>query len=160
VKLRAATASDYEAIVRLVPSRDELFLVYPKGRHPFSVSQLKVLADSRLDLTVAVSADEVVGFANLYDLRPGQWVFIGNVVVSPARRGEGLGRILVKHMVALAFEKYTVEEVRISVFGGNTPALLLYSGLGFEPYAIEERQHPSGTRMALIHMRLDKVKAP
>ena len=96
MEVREATAEDYEAIVRLVPTREELFLVYPKGIHPFSVSQIRALADVRNELTVAVHSGEVIGFANLYDLEPGQWAFIGNVVVSRAFRGQGLGRRLLK----------------------------------------------------------------
>lgn len=156
MEVREATAQDYEAIVRLVPTREELFLVYPKGIHPFSVSQIRALADVRNELTVAVHSGEVIGFANLYDLEPGQWAFIGNVVVSRAFRGQGLGRKLVTHMVRMAFEKYGVPEARISVFSENTPALLLYASLGFKPYSIEARKDPAGRRVALVHMSLRK----
>ena len=91
MEIREATIEDFEAIVRLVPSQEELFLVYPKGKHPFSVSQLRALADVRKELTVAVGNGEVIGFANLYDLEPRQWTFIGNVVVGRAFRGQGFG---------------------------------------------------------------------
>jgi ribosomal protein S18 acetylase RimI-like enzyme len=57
-------------------------------------------------------------------------------------------------MVQLAFEKYRVPEVRISVFDSNVPALLLYGTLGFRPYDLEQRIDPEGNRVALIHMRL------
>lgn len=154
MEIREATAEDFEAIVRLVPTREELFLVYPKGKHPFSVSQLRALADVRKELTVVAENAEIIGFANLYDLESHQWAFIGNVVVSRNFRGKGLGRKLVAHMVRVAFEKYDVPEVRISVFNENTPALLLYASLHFKPYSIEARQDPTGKRVALVHMRL------
>lgn len=153
IELREASPRDYEKIVQLVPTEKDLFLVYPKGKHPFSVDQLQALAETRIELTVAVRDGEVLGFANLYDLKPGQWVFIGNVVIAHAHRGEGLGRKLVTHMTTLAFERYGVPEVRISVFSENQPALLLYSSLRFEPYTIEERRDPTGRRVALIHMK-------
>ncbi len=152
--IRPATQEDYKAIVSLVPNREELFLVYPKGKHPFTVSQLQELAESRTELTVAVQEGRVIGFANLYDLQPGKWAFIGNVVIHREFRGSGLGQKLVAHMVQIAFANYQLSEVRISVFNGNTPALLLYDGLGFKPYALEERSDPAGNRVALIHMRL------
>lgn len=160
MELRETTPEDYEAIVRLVPSRGELFLVYPKGRHPFSVEQLRALAEVRKDLTVAVRDGQVIGFANLYDVRPGQWSFVGNVIVGRAFRGEGVGRTLLIHMVRLAFARYGVQEVRVSVFSENTPALLLYAGLGFRPFGIEERGDPSGRRVALIHMALGRDTCP
>lgn len=153
MELRQATLEDYEAIIRLVPSAEELFLVYPKGTHPFTVSQLHALAEIRKELTVVIQNTTVIGFANLYGLQPNQYVFIGNVVVSNGFRGQGIGKRLITHMTNVAFEKYQVPEIRISVFNENTPALLLYSSLGFKPYAIEERKHPLGQRVALIHMR-------
>jgi ribosomal protein S18 acetylase RimI-like enzyme len=156
VEIREATEGDFEAIVRLVPSPDELFLVYPKGKHPFTVGQLRNLAEVRKDLTVAVRDDEVIGFANLYDVESPQWAFIGNVVVSRVFRGDGVGRKLVGHMIRIAFEKYSVPEVRISVFSENTPALLLYATQHFKPYSIEEREDPSGRRVALVHMKLSR----
>lgn len=158
MKLREATPSDYEAIVRLVPTREELFLVYPGGKHPFTVEQLHSLAAVRQELTVACQGKEIVAFADLYNVEPGKWAFIGNVVVARDFRGQGLGRKLVTHMVRQAFDQYKVREARISVFNDNTPALLLYAGMHFEPYAVEERVDPIGKRVGLIHMRLENGK--
>lgn len=153
---RKATTGDFDAIVGLVPTEEELFLVYPKGKHPFTVEQVHSLAESRKELTVAVENGGVIGFANLYDVHQGQWAFIGNVVVAKAYRGRGIGRLLVAHMIHQAFDLYHVGEVRISVFNSNTAALLLYKGMNFIPYAIEERSDPSGLRAGLIHMRLGR----
>ncbi len=122
--IRPTTPEDYKAIVGLVPNREELFLVYPKGKHPFTVSQLQELAESRKELTVAVLDGRVIGFANLYDVQPGKWAFIGNVVIHREFRGSGIGQKLVTHMVEIAFENYQLPEVRISVFNGNTPVSL------------------------------------
>ncbi|HDP89119.1 MAG TPA: GNAT family N-acetyltransferase [Thioalkalivibrio sp.] len=156
MELRAATRNDFDAIVRLVPSRNELFRVYPKGMHPFTIEQMQALAESRNELTVAVNRDAVIGFANLYDVQAGRWAFVGNVVVAPDFRGQGVGRLLVSHMIQRAFDAYGAQEVRISVFNDNTPALLLYAGMNFRPYAVEERTDPSGARVGLLHMRLEK----
>ena len=156
MEIREATEGDFDAIVRLVPSQDELFLVYPKGKHPFTAGQLRKLAEVRKELTVTVRDGEVIGFANLYDIESHQWAFIGNVVVSRAFRGNGIGRKLVGHMIRVALEKYSVPEVRISVFSENTPALLLYASLHFKPYSIAAREDPSGRRVALVHMKLSK----
>ena len=160
MELREATPTDFDAIVRLVPSQEELFLIYPQGTHPFSVSQLRALAAVRKELTVALREGAVIGFANLYDLEPNRWAFIGNVVISRAWRGAGLGRRLVAHMIQVAFAKYRVGEVRLSVFSENTPALLLYASLHFQPYAVEERQAPSGQRVALLHLALSRETYP
>ena len=154
VGFRPVAEADFPAISALVPSADELFLVYPLGQFPLTADQLRQLATTRSDLTVAVEDGRVMGFANLYDLRPGQSAFIGNVVVDRAHRGRGLGRRLVNHMLDLAFDIHAVAEVRISVFCHNTPALLLYDSLSFVPYAIERRLDPHGRIVPMLHLRL------
>lgn len=154
MELREATPSDFEAIIQLVPTIDELFLVYPKGTYPFTVDQVSLLAESRKELTIVVEEEKMVGFANLYNIKQEESAFIGNVVVAKEFRSQGIGRLLVSHMIQQAFNKYRVHETRISVFNDNTPALLLYTRMNFKSYAIEERLNPYGRRVGLIHMRL------
>jgi ribosomal protein S18 acetylase RimI-like enzyme len=157
VELRAAQESDFEAIIRLIPSQKELFYVYPSGRFPFTMEQLRTIAAARTELTLAVEDGDVIGFANLYNLDPGKSVFIGNLVVAGEQRGRGVGRRLLSHMIQRGFVRYGVEEVRLSVFNDNTAALLLYADMQFQPYAIEQRSDPSGNRVGLIHMRLQRT---
>jgi RimJ/RimL family protein N-acetyltransferase len=156
VRLRPATEADFDGIIQLVPSPQELFWVYPNGEYPLSAGQLRALAGERLEFTVAIVDGQVVGFANLYDVRPEEWAFIGNVVIDRTFRGKGFGRTIVKHMATLAFKKYDLPEVRISVFNQNTRALLLYASMNFQPYAVVQREDPSGNPVALIHLKLSK----
>lgn len=153
VTFRPAAAADYPSVCALVPTEDELFLVYPRGRFPLTVEQLQELAAARRGLTVAVDGARVIGFADLYDLVPGERAFIGNVVIAGDRRRQGLGRRLVQYMLDIADRDYHLPEVRISVFCHNTPALKLYAGLGFEPYALDVRRHPRDDDLPLLHMR-------
>lgn len=151
---REALKSDYEAICRLVPTQEELFRVYPRGTHPLTVEQIHQLAEVRKELTVATDGTHIMGFANLYDVEPPQKGFIGNVVIDKAFRGAGLGEKLVRHMRDAGFVKYGLQEIHISVFNDNTVALLLYSKLGFIPYAIEQRLRPDNQKAALVHMKI------
>ncbi|MGK0289385.1 MAG: RimJ/RimL family protein N-acetyltransferase [bacterium] len=57
-------------------------------------------------------------------------------------------------MIQIGFEKYQLQEIHISVFSQNVPALLLYSRLGFVPYQVEERKNLQPHRLALIHLKL------
>lgn len=155
-QFRSATKSDYAAICALITSRDELFRVYPAGRYPLTVEQLAALAEQREELTVATLDGEVVGFANFYDREAEKSVFIGNVVVAKQHRGKGLGRALLTTMINKAFGAHDLPEVRLSVFSENSRALLLYAGLGFSPYRVDERVDAEGRRLALIHMRLHR----
>lgn len=152
-KFREAAEEDFDNICKLIKSKGELFLVYPSGSYPFTVSQVKELSEVRKELTVAVAGSEIIGFANLYNYEPGVLAFIGNVIIDEGYRGKGLGKEIVSYMLNKAREKYALPEIRISVFSENVPALLLYSGFGFMPYEIEERKNPKGNRVALIHMK-------
>ena len=151
--IRAVQKADFVAITQLVQSQEELFLVYPKGQYPWTLEQLEQLYQQRSAFTVMETAQDIVGFANLYNLEPGKQAFIGNVILHASHRGQGLGRQLIAHMMNLAYEQYQVSELKISVFNENTPALLLYASLGFQPYALESVQHPDGHRLALLHMK-------
>ena len=153
IRFRETTENDYAAICRLIQSEEELFLIYPGGKYPLTVEQVKKLAQERRELTVATEGDKIIGFANFYNYEPGKMAFIGNVVIDSPYRGSGLGKAMIAHMLKLAYEKYELPEVRISVFSENTRALLLYSSFGFLPYEIEERKNYRGNRVALIHMK-------
>lgn len=153
ITIRYADREDYPAIVKLFDSQEELFLIYPRGSHPFTLKQLEQLAQERIALSVMEDADRnIIGFANLYDHQPGQYVFIGNVVVSKSYRGQGLGKRLVQHMLNIAEQEYRLPRIKISVFSDNTPALKLYASLGFRPYSEEQRRDPQGVMRGLIHM--------
>jgi len=153
LKFRKATAEDFEGICRLIKSKEELFLVYPDGQYPFTVKQIIELSQVRKELTVAVNGNDIIGFANLYNYEHEKCAFIGNVVIDQIWRGKGLGKEIVQYMIDVSFKKLNLPEIKISVFSENTPAMLLYSGLGFVPYDIEQREDPGGRRVALVHMR-------
>lgn len=100
----------------------------------------------------------MAGFANFYICEPGEKCAIGNVVVAPTARGQGVGRYLIETMVQTAFTKYKVKEVQISCFNQNVAGLLLYPKIGFRPDYIEERFDKQGERVALIHMKLSRTE--
>ncbi|MBT3046744.1 MAG: GNAT family N-acetyltransferase [gamma proteobacterium symbiont of Ctena orbiculata] len=152
--ITAADGSHYDEIAALFTTPEELFLIYPSGSWPFDRAQLERVSKERSDFTVVLDKQRVIGFANLYTNTAGDRYFIGNIVVSDAYRGQGIGRRLVRHMCDLIFDHYA-STVYISVFASNTAALLLYTALGFKPYDIERRTPPNGDSAALLHMRLD-----
>jgi ribosomal protein S18 acetylase RimI-like enzyme len=106
-----------------------------------------------MNLTVGSIDDKVVAFANLYDVQPGKWAFIGNVVVQEAQRGRGAGRALVDHMLGLIFVEHALPEARISVFSENTSALRLYETMGFAEYGRESRKDPRDREVTLLHLK-------
>ncbi|MET0091311.1 MAG: GNAT family N-acetyltransferase [Candidatus Thiodiazotropha sp.] len=96
---------------------------------------------------------QVVGFADLYQIVPGESAFIGNLIIDRETRGQGAGRALIEYMTQQAANRYRVREIRLSVFNGNTPALMLYARMQFTPYALEERIDWGGQPVILIHMK-------
>jgi ribosomal protein S18 acetylase RimI-like enzyme len=153
---RPVQSSDLAIVCGFPQSAQELFFMFPKAVFPLTVEQLAAAISQRFDSMVLLAGTEVVGFANYYQCIPGESCSIGNVIVSPAVRGKGAGRYLVETMTAVAFERHQVKKVEISCFNENVTGLLLYTRLGFKPYAVEERLDYSGKRVALIHMQMKR----
>jgi len=126
----------------------------PGAAFPLDRAGLEQAIEGHDCRTVALLDGDVAGFADLYGYEPGRHCFIGHVIIDPARRGRGAGRQLVAAMVRQAAAKYNIERVNLSCFSDNVPALLMYSNMGFIPYAVEARQRPDGTPAALLHMTI------
>lgn len=149
---RPVKASDVKIICGFPQNAQELFFMFPKAHFPLTETQLITAIAQRFDSTVAEFNGTVVGFANFYRAERNGVCCIGNVIVSPSARGEGVATFIVETMTGLAFERYGANEVQICCFNENTAGLLLYPKLGFAPYAIEERPSLGNGRSALIHM--------
>jgi len=149
----SVTEEHFNGIVDLVPTPDELYRIYPSATFPLDNAQLQKLMEMRKDLTVAIDANRVVAFANLYDVKQNISAFIGNVVVASSHRRMGLGKTLISYMSDLCINKYNAQ-AHLSVFNFNTNALILYTKLGFKPYAVEERINLKNEVVALIHLKL------
>ena len=156
---RHVRPADVPCICAFPQSAEELFYLFPKATFPLTPEQLQRAIDQRFDSTVVLRSGEVVGFANFYLREKGGACAIGNVVVAPATRGQGVGRYLIETMAAKALREHEAREVRISCFNGNVAGLLLYAKLGFLPYGVERRLDPAGSRVALVHMRLAREAA-
>jgi ribosomal protein S18 acetylase RimI-like enzyme len=154
---RPVLKKDLQSICSFPQGKEELFYFYPKAVYPLTPEQLQIAIDQRSDSTVVERDGAVVGFANFYRWEGG--CCIGNVVVAPFARGQGVAKYLIQTMIALADTKHSAATVEISCFNKNTTGLLLYKKLGFQPFDIEERKDPDGKRTALIHMRYQMPKA-
>ena len=152
--IREATPDDFNSISKLIKNKQELFYIYPSGEFPLTHAQIKELYEVRRDFTVLIQKDKIIGFANLYDYLENRFVFIGNVVIDKAYRGQGKGKKLISHMISLAKNLYLLPEVRISVFADNTDALLLYMDFGFELYAKETKKDYQNDDVLLLHLKM------
>ncbi len=103
------------------------------------------------------AGDFSVGFANFYRWKDGICC-IGNVVVAPFARGQGVAKFIVETMISLADHRHSASVVQISCFNQNIAGLILYNKLGFKPFDVEEREYIDGKRVALIHMHYQITK--
>lgn len=150
---RLVEKRDIQTICNFFQNEDELFFLSPEATFPLTPLQLQKQIEQRSDSTVVLLCGEIVAFANFYRWETGGRCSIGNVIVAPAVRVQGVARYLIEQMTNLAFSKYRAAEVTLSCFNQNIAGLLLYAKLGFQPYEIEERQGRQGNRVALIHMK-------
>ena len=58
--------------------------------------------------------------------------------VAPEYAGRGIGRRLLRAAVARCLDWRGVEQIQLSVTGGNQRAQRLYSAMGFERYGLEK----------------------
>lgn len=88
---------------------------------------IKVISDSNYYVVVGKVDDQVVGYAiSIYS-----WgkLHVLDVAVRKERRGLGIGKAMVKHLISHALEK-GLSEVYCEVKARNVPALNLFTTLG------------------------------
>jgi ribosomal protein S18 acetylase RimI-like enzyme len=147
---RPACAADLAAIVEFPQNADELFFCYPKAIWPLSVGQLASAMAERRDSTVALLDGRVAGFANFYQWQHGDFCALGNLMVAPWARGQGVAQHLVAVMEQLAREHYKATRMCVACFNANSAGLLLYPTLGYALSGLVERRDPHGARVALL----------
>lgn len=152
---REVTEGDIPVICRLPETQEKLFDCFPRAAFPLSDTEVRNGIEKRSDSTVVEVAGRVVAFANFYQWEEGI-CSIGNVVVASDARGSGVGSYLIKHMVALGFEKHRAQAVSVSCFNRNVAGLLFYPKLGFRPYDVEQRVDYNGDRVALVHLKVER----
>ncbi len=143
---------DLAPICAFPRNAEELFHFHPRTDFPLTPDALARTVADREAPTVVLDGNDIAGFADLYGVVPGERCCIGNVVVDPERRGRGIARHLMAVMTEIARREFGASEIGVSCFNTNVVGLLLYPKLGFVPHAIEARQDPDGTPVALIHM--------
>ena len=85
------------------------------------------------------AAGSVAGFGQV--LAHGSGVsHLGRIIVSPALRGQGVGRLLCEQLIAAALERHHPERITLNVYKSNTSAVELYRSLGFVVTAEDEQR--------------------
>ena len=91
------------------------------------------LGDPRHHLAVAIDGNLVVGFASgvhyLHPDKPQPEFWINEVGVAPAHQAQGLGKALMRSLLAVA-QSLGCAEAWVLTERNNTPALRLYKAIG------------------------------
>lgn len=150
---RPLTLQDLSTICGFAQSAQELYYCYPKAEYPLTVEQLLQTFNDRKYCTVIEKNNNIAGFANLYQCQHNGCCHIGNVIINPAFRQQGIAQYVINTMIMLAKRHYQAKEIHVCCFNHNTAALLLYTNkLGFTPFSIEPREYEQ-QKTALIHLR-------
>lgn len=132
-KLRTPRPIDYETIASWIT--DATACARWAGSRvpfPFSASELAHLLsiDGIESYCLVEETSDICGFGQFWITSPGA-VHLGRIIVSPAKRGEGYGRILCQQLIEKAVRKTGAKEMTLRVYRDNLAALSLYSDLGF-----------------------------
>ncbi|WP_439860807.1 GNAT family N-acetyltransferase [Pseudomonas sp. MBLB4136] len=149
---RPASPADLASVVEFPQSAQELFFSYPRASWPLSVEQLAAAMAERSNSTVALLDGRVAGFANFYQAQPNELCALGNLMIAPWARGQGVAHYLIGEMERQAREDFNAARMRASCHNDNAAGLLLYSRLGYRVREIAERQDFAGRRVALLQM--------
>lgn len=150
---RPVTTDDLAILCDFPQSEDELFFFFPKATFPLTVQQLQEAIAQRSHSTIIESDGTLAGFANFYYVEEKGICKIGNVIVNPVLRNKGIAQYLMKIMQEKAKHYYHAQSVQVSCFNHNTAGLLLYKGLGFNMFDIEQRIDKQNQKVALIHFK-------
>lgn len=146
---RPASADDLDEVVRFVRNADELFYAFPRAHWPLTREQLAAAFAERRGNTLALLDGRPAGFANFYQSLPGDYCALGNLMIAPWARGQGVARYLIGVMERLASRDFDARELKVSCFNDNAAGLLLYARLGYRLTGLVERQRGQ-TRVALV----------
>ncbi len=165
-QFRPTQSSDLKQILNFNLDRTELFYFSPSAAYPLTLEQLEQQLSKHHESIVMLNDKEIVGFANFYKVDKHNIAFIGNLLIKPEKRKQGLGKQLLQYMIKYGFTKLHLKQVHLSCYQDNLPALSLYKSLGFKAYAHEERHdlntlmgHKDKQQTQLIHLRISNLSS-
>lgn len=147
-----------ETIVSWLLEPADLFLVAPRTVPPLTVRKLHRWAKPEDRPFTLLDGRNPVGYAELNRLdHSTTHLWIGHFVIDPLRRRQRLGTVLLSALLRVAFHSPDVEEVSLTVFPNNLPAVHFYERAGFAHVQTQVRRFAStGRRHRLSWMRLTR----
>ena len=145
--------------IRLM-SLDDLPEVMEIERENFSVpwseqSFCDMMTSDHALFLVAESEGANLGYAGA--VYAGDQADVTNIAVSDRNKRQGIGRMLLKELIA-AIRERGVHEVFLEVRESNEPAIALYRSVGFVPVGTRKKYYVDPCEDAIL-MRLDETVA-
>lgn len=131
--LRTAQTADFVAVASWISdARTCVRWAGPRLAFPFSSADLQRSLSSAgtQSYCLADGPAAACGFGQHWVLTPGA-AHLGRIIVSPTLRGQGLGRLLCRQLMARALQQTGASALTLRVFRDNAAAVALYSSLGF-----------------------------
>ena len=144
MKLNVATEADIISLMLWFPSERSVDLWGgPRFRYPFTPETFQEDVCWRdMDTYCLVDSSEaMLAFGQIYE-RHGR-INLVRLVVSPDRRGCGIGKQLVRLLMEQGRKSIPRQEYSLYVYKDNHAAMACYAGLGFE-----ENEYPEDDEMA------------
>lgn len=143
-RLRVAAEADIKYLMSWFPTARSVDIWGgPKFRFPFTAATFdEDVRWRRIDsYCLFDTADEMLAFGQIYQ-RHGR-INLARLVVSPLRRGQGLGKELIARLMAKGQESFPLDSYSLYVYKDNHAAKACYTRMGFQ-----ERRFPSSDEMA------------
>jgi GNAT superfamily N-acetyltransferase len=110
---RPATDGDLDAVTHFVHNADELFYAFPRAHWPLTREQLAAACAERQGSTLVLLDNRPAGFANFYQSLTGEYCALGNLMVAPWARGQGVAQYLIGVMEQLVRRDFDAREPRV-----------------------------------------------
>ncbi|MFB9327893.1 GNAT family N-acetyltransferase [Paenibacillus aurantiacus] len=141
IRLEPFERADFTQLIAWMDSPRFLFQWGGQSfRHPLTEQQLEqYIEDANTDdahaliyRVVQEENNEVIGHINLHIDRMNQSARIGKVLIGDrGRRGQGIGQLMIRQVLAIAFEDLGLHKVSLGVLDFNHAALACYEKAGF-----------------------------
>ncbi len=143
LRLQPFTTDDIQTHLSWLQGTDARFLLqysgpvyhYPLDRKQLLAELEKMASGGDLLMFKALEepSNEVIGHIQLLNIDPEEGKgTLGRVLLRKDKRGLGLGKVLVNNAVDHAFRGLGLNELRLSVYTFNTPAIRCYRRIGFK----------------------------
>jgi ribosomal protein S18 acetylase RimI-like enzyme len=117
-----------------------------EAKKPLAAMEARIAADVVLGAFVETELTGVVGMAREPRAKNHHKATVFGMYVAPEFGGHGVGRALMRHLIALARLEPGLEQLELTVTQTNDAARLLYESEGFRSFGIEPRAIRVGDR--------------